>query len=164
MTQFEKENNFDVAFSDDIVQNLFSKDSSYTAVYNAEVKSFYQSIRNQVLDTVLVKDALSLMTERQTNYFNGKFSNLKQIDNFFLTMEGLGQYSMYLWFTNCKGGNIEKSTAIKGVRRGGRWWSQDEGFALFLILGKLTEPHKWAVNMFGNRTEDVVNLIGKQLQ
>ena len=163
MTQFEKENNFDVNFSDDIVQNLFSKDSSYTAVYNAEVKSFYQSIRNQLIDTVLVKDALSSMTERQNNYFNGKFSNLKQIDNFFLTMEGLGQYSMYLWLTNSSGGNIEKDMAVKGVRRGGKWWSQEEGFALFLILDRLSKPNIWVKNMFGHTTENVVDLIVKFL-
>ena len=163
MTQFEKGNNFDVNFSDDIVQNLFSKDSSYSTLYNGEVRSFYQSLQNQEIDTILVRDALRIMTKRQGEYFKEKFTSLKEIDNFFLTMEGLGQYSMYLWLSNSKGGNIERSTAIKGVRRGGRWWSQDEGFALFLILDKLSRPNIWVKNMFGHTTENVVDLIVKFL-
>lgn len=163
MTLFEKKNNFDVEFSDDIVQNIFSKDSSYTELYKVEAKSFFESVRNQIVDKVLVKDALRLMTQRQGEYFKGRFSSLKEIDKFFLTMEGLGQYSMYLWLTNPRGGNIEKNMAIKGVRRGGKWWSQDEGFALFLIVDKLSKPNSWASKMFGYKTENVVDLINKFL-
>ena len=163
MTIFEKQHDFGVEFSDDIVQHIFSKDSSYLTLYNAEVKRFYQSLQSIPIDTILIKDALQLMTQRQTEFFEGEFTGLKEIDNFFLTMEGLGQYSMYLWLSNAKGANIEKSAAIKGVRRGGRWWSQDEGFALFLILDKLTKPETWAKDMFGYKTENVIDLIGSHL-
>ena len=78
-------------------------------------------------------------------------------------MEGLGQYSMFLWLTHPKGGNIERETAIMGVRRGGKWWSQDEGFALFLILDNLTPPENWVRDMFGDKTESVINLIDNYL-
>ena len=104
------------------------------------------------------------MKQRQSEYFKGQYFSLKEIDNFFLTMEGLGQYSMYLWLTHPKGGNINKKAAIEGVRRGGKWWSQDEGLALFLILGNLSSPQTWAKEMFGNKTENVVLLISKPLE
>ncbi len=84
-----------------------------------------------------------------------------QIDNFFLTMEGLGQYSMYLWLTHPKGGNIKKEIAIAGVRRNKKSWSQDEGFVLFLILDKLTKPSVWIKNMFGEKTKNVTSLIDR---
>lgn len=128
-----------------------------------EVKSFFQSVNNQFVDKFLIKDALRLMTQRREEYFKGRFSSLKEIDKLFLTMEGLGQYSMYLWLINPNGGNIEKSIAIQGVRRGGKWWSQDEGFVLFLIVDKLSKPSTWASNMFGCNTENVVDLIEKFL-
>ena len=163
MTIFEKQHDFGVPFSDDIVQHIFSKDSSYFKLYDAEVKRFYQLLQNSTIDTILVKDALQVMTQRQAEYFKGQFLSVKEIDNFFLTMEGLGQYSMYLWLTNAKGGNIKKSEAIKGVRRGGKWWSQDEGFALFLILDKLSKSKTWAKDMFGYKTESVIDLISKLL-
>ena len=103
------------------------------------------------------------MSHRHIEYFKGQFLSLKEIDVFFLTMEGLGQYSMYLWLTHPKGGNLKKDIVINGVRRGGKWWSQDEGFALFLILDKLSKPDTWAKNMFGHKTESVIDLIGKHL-
>lgn len=158
---FEKANDFGLEFNDDIVQNLFDKDSIYLKSYKNEIDLLYGSIQNNILDKKYLKEGLTIMKQRQEKYFIGEYTNLNQIDNFFLTMEGLGQYSMYLWLTNPKGGNIKKEIAIKGVRRGGKWWSQDEGFALFLILDKLNNPKNWAKNMFGDKTENIVELIDK---
>jgi len=76
-------------------------------------------------------------------------------------MEGLGQYSMFLWLVHPQGGNISRTKAIVGVRRGRNWWSQDEGFALFLILDRLTQPKSWIKNMFSYKTESVMSLIYK---
>jgi hypothetical protein len=164
MTYFEQQNNFGVEFSDDVVQNVFGKDSTYLSLYKQEIETFYQSIQNQPLDTSSVKEGLRLLNQRQSEFFKGQYSNLKDIDNFFLTMEGLGQYSMYLWLVHPKGAHIKNSIAIEGVRRKGRWWSQDEGFALFLILSKLAAPQTWVKDMFGNETESVVDLINNHLQ
>ena len=163
ITEYEQQNNFGVEFNDDIVQNIFDKDSSYLKLYNNESELFYSSIKNNQLDRKILNEGLTIVRQRQKEYFNGEFKNLNQIDNFFLTMEGLGQYSMYLWLINPKGGNIKTEIAIAGVRRGKKWWSQDQGFALFLILDKLTEPKNWAKDMFGNKTESIIGLIDKFL-
>ena len=159
LTAFEKENNYDIEFSDDIVQNIFAKDTTYLKFYKKEVEFFYGLLKNNALEKDSVKESLSLMKQRQNMYFKGKYENLNEIDNFFLTMEGLGQYSMFLWLVHPKGGDIKREIAIEGVRRGGKWWSQDEGFALFLILDKLTIPKSWARDMFGDKTESVTVLI-----
>jgi hypothetical protein len=42
-------------------------------------------------------------------------------------------------------------------------WSQDEGFALFLILDKLTLPETWVKDMFGYKTKSIVDLIIRKL-
>jgi len=102
--------------------------------YKKEIEIFYGSTKTDVLEKSAVKEGLSFMKQRQHTYFKGRYENLHEIDNFFLTMEGLGQYSMFLWLKHPKGGNIKREIAIEGVRRGGKWWSQDEGFALFLIF------------------------------
>jgi hypothetical protein len=49
------------------------------------------------------------------------------------------------------------------VRRGGKWWSQDEGFALFLILDKLSAPENWASNMFGDKSIETVTFLIKRI-
>jgi hypothetical protein len=161
ITEFEKFNDFGVEFNDDIVQNIFEKDSTYLKCYKNEIDLLYRSIKSNSINKQSVKKGLALMKQRQEKYFKGDYKNLNQIEDFFLTMEGLGQYSMYLWLINPNGGNVNKEIAIQGVRRGGKWWSQDEGFALFLILDKLNNPKNWAKNMFGSKTENIVEMINK---
>lgn len=163
MTAFEKARDYEVEFSDDIVQNLFGKDTNYTTIYNNEVDCFYNATLPKKLDKTLVRKGLANLNERQKAYFKDNYSGLDEIDTFFLTMEGLGQYSMYLWMINPKGGNIEKNLAITGVRRNKKWWSQDEGFVLFLVLEKMSKPKNWAKDMFGNQTINVLTLIENKL-
>ena len=161
ITAFEKQNNYGVEFSDDIVQDIFAKDTTYLKYYKKEIEFFYRSTKNNALEKSAVNEGLSLMKQRQNEYFKGKYENLNEIDNFFLTMEGLGQYSMFLWLKHPKGGNKKREIAIEGVRRGGKWWSQDEGFALFLILDKLTQSKNWAKDMFGDKTESIIALFDR---
>lgn len=161
ITEYEQANTFGDSFNDDIVQNIFENDSAYLKLFKREVDLFYNSTWKNKLDTSSVKQGFRYMNERQMQYFTAKFNSLIQIDNFFLTMEGLGQYSMFLWLQHLKGGNIQREIAIEGVRRGRKSWSQDEGFALFLILDKLAKPEHWAEKMFGNDCEDITNLIAK---
>ena len=156
---YEKTTHFEVPFSDDIVQHLFGKNETYINLFKEEVSFLYSSVKEEKLDQALVNKALEAMQNRQQIFFKDKFVALKEIDRFFLTMEGLGQYTMYLWLIHPKGGNIALPEAIAGVRRGSKWWSQDEGFGLFLVLGRLTAPSTWAKSLFGDRTEDIVSLI-----
>lgn len=61
--------------------------------------------------------------------------------------------------THPKDGNLNKEVAIEEVRRHKNWWSQDEGFALFLVLDNISKSKKWAKEMFGNNTVSVTSLI-----
>jgi hypothetical protein len=159
ITLYEQENTFGDDFNDDIVQNIFQDNSSYVKIYNQEVSLLYSAIQNNSLDKPFLNKAIELMKRRQKEYFKGEYKELSTIDNFFLTMEGLGQYSMYLWLIHPQGGNIKKEIAIIGVRRGGKWWSQEEGLALFLVLDNVSKSKKWAKEMFGNKTISVTALI-----
>lgn len=164
MTAFEQHTNFGVEFSDDIIQHLFEKDSAYTAMYQQEAKQFYTAVKSSKLDTAVLRQALNLMQTRQQTYFTGRYDSLQKIDDFFLTMEGLGQYSMYLWLVHPKGANIAPVLAIEGVRRKRKWWSQDEGLVLFLILEKIAKNRDWAKEMFGTKTTTVTSLIRQHIK
>lgn len=163
MTDYEHQSKLDVEFSDDIIQAIFSKDSSYLTYYNKEADLFYQSVKDKKLNKTVLSKGLSIFKERQSLYFKDKYKDLGDIDNLFLTMEGLGQYSMFLWLTHPRGGNIKSELAINGVRRGGKWWSQDEGFVLFLILERFSPPRNWGKGLFGSETETVIDLISSNL-
>ena len=99
ITYFEQENDFGVQFTDDIIQDVFGKDSMYSRLYDTETDFLYNSIANNKLNRQQLDKGLSIMQKRQKTHFNDKYENLDALDNFFLTMEGLGQYSMFLWLT-----------------------------------------------------------------
>jgi hypothetical protein len=105
---------------------------------------------------------LKLLKTRQSKYLKPEKEVLIEMDDIFLTMEGLGQYMIVAWLTLPEGGNIPLDIAVTAARRGKKWWSQDEGLALFLILKRLTEPD-WANNMFGNDPGTIIELLEKEL-
>lgn len=160
----EREHQFDVEFTDDIIQHLFSNDSVYVQHYQQEVASFYASVKDDALDSSVLNKAISLFEQRHKYHLQKVGQHLLSIDELFLTMEGMGQYSMLLWLTHPQGGNLHNTQAIAGVRRGGKWWSQDEGLALFLVLDQLSETKEWAKDMFGTETQSVMQLIRKLMK
>jgi len=166
MTEYEKNNHFGIDFSDDIVQNLFDKDSSYTKLYIHELNTFYEASKenNTRIKDSLIKVGIGVLQKRHNKFFTGKYESLKKIDEFFLTMEGLGQFTMYCWLINPKGANLSVRTAVQGVRRNKKRWSQDEGFALFLILEQLSGSKNWSKRMFGNETDSVIKLINQKIK
>ena len=165
ITELENANDFGIEFSDDIVQHLFGKDSMYTALFTNENNLLYEAVnvKDSIVKDSLIRTGLDAFRSRHHKYFTAKYESLKNIDEFFLTMEGLGQFTMYAWLTHKDGANLPPHTAIDGVRRGKKWWSQEEGFALFLLLAQFSDPGKWAKQLFGDNTESVVNLINQRL-
>jgi hypothetical protein len=165
ITELEKTNQFGKEFSDDIVQHLFDKDSLYTAVFAKELNIFYEAVteKDSIGKISLTKTGIDALQSRHNKFFVEKYESLKEIDEFFLTMEGLGQFTMYAWLTHKNGANLSPDIAIRGVRRGKKWWSQEEGFALFLLLAQFAEPGSWAKQLFGNTTESVLNLLESNL-
>lgn len=166
ISEFEKNNRFETDVSDNIVQDLFGKDSAYIDLYAKEVRAFYDAAneKNKAARDSLIKNGINLLRKRHSVFFTEKYENLKQIDECFLTMEGVGQFTMYKWLTHKRGANLPTEIAVKGVRRGGKQWSQDEGLTLFLILENFSKPKNWAGKMFGTETHSVIDLIEQELR
>ena len=78
-------------------------------------------------------------------------------------MEGIGQYIAVAWLTHPAGGNLEIKKAVKGIRRGGKWWSQDESLAMFLVYTKISNP-ELGKEMFGDNLNMINLLLEKQVE
>lgn len=165
MTAYEQEKIFEkMNFSDDIIQDFFEKDSVYNAAFRKEVELFYAAAAVKGKKRVsAVRQAMKMLESRQKKYFTGEKELLKQVDDFFLTMEGAGQYTMYAWLIHSAGGNLPAKDAVTGIRRGKKWWSQEEGLALFRVLELFSKPTDWAQLMFGTKRVSVVELINSAL-
>ena len=82
----------------------------------------------------LVRKALAIVRERHEKFFNGSNAVYQEIESLFLTMEGIGQWTAYR-LTKARGQlGASDADAMNLVREDRRYWSQDEGLALFLLI------------------------------
>ena len=124
-------------FSDDSLQKHFQADPAYVAVIEKEMSLLFKSAAepDPVAARKLAGEALALMDARQRRWFVGDDAYWKHYDDLFLTMEGFGQWVAYAWLADPGGGQMEAGAA-RDRMAGTRWWSQEEGLALFLVIDR----------------------------
>ena len=149
-----------LTLNDDVVQDNFSEDSQYEQVFREEVARLYEAAFAKETDSVeqLATEGLTMLKERQKKYFVGEKKVLRELDDVFLSMEGIGQYAMVAWLIHPKGGNVSPEAAVKEARRKRQWWVQEEGLALVLILNRISNPD-WSTDMFGHEQNDILQLL-----
>jgi hypothetical protein len=125
--------------NDDFLQRQFADRPGYRSAYEAERDALFAAAAAPDLAAArgLAAHALHLMRERRKRWLSGEDAHFAAFDDVFLTMEGSSQWLIYRYFVSPEGGGFEPAVALAETRRGGRWWSQDEGLALFLVLDRL---------------------------
>lgn len=163
VSKYEKTNSFETELSDNIVQDIFGKNNFYVELFKKENDTFFTAFkaREKSAKDSLTRNGLELFKARQKQFFTGNRQVFSELDDLFLTMEGIGQFAMYAWMIHPEGGNIAADKAIADVRRGGKFWSQEEGFILFLLLDSYAKPEKWAKDFFGTKPVNVTDLLRK---
>jgi hypothetical protein len=161
--------------TDDIVQERFGEDRGYVAAYTEERAKLFAAAAaaDDATARKLAAEALNLMRDRREGWFDGDNTGFIALDDVFLTMEGMGQLMIYRYFRSPEGGGMDAAAALKSVRRGGKWWSQDEGLALMLVVDRLLpdwqarafrEPDWRADNLLaaavGDQSEPAAGSIG----
>jgi hypothetical protein len=124
--------------SDDALQDKFSKDPAYAAAWRAENDRFYSALLdpNPVIARRQFRQALAMMAERRRRFLSGPNRAWADADRLFLAMEGMGQWLIYRWINRATPNAAPTATTLEPVRRGGKWWTQEEGLALFLLLDR----------------------------
>lgn len=137
-------------FNDDSLQDHFKSDPAYVAVYEKEAALLYEAAAepDAVKARHLAKQALDLMEARQKRWFTGTDAMWKPYDDLFLTMEGFGQWTAYAWLSDPKGVGMTTDAAREKMRGKRRWWSQEEGLGLFLVIDRFVP--NWAEQAFGS--------------
>jgi hypothetical protein len=165
ITEYERSHRFDFPVGDDMIQAYFAGDSSYVQQLREEVDLFYRAALSPDESEMkrLANQGMRMLKERQNQYLMGKNEVLGEMDNVFLTMEGMGQYLMATYLQRPEGGTVPKATAIQATRRGKHWWSQEEGLALVLLYERLAPNPDWTV-LFSGNPPDIVTLIEAKLK
>ncbi|HET7218843.1 MAG TPA: hypothetical protein VFJ02_12395, partial [Vicinamibacterales bacterium] len=87
---------------------------------------------------------LTMVRDRHARYFTGANAAYAEIESLFLTLEGVGQWAAYRLSKARAAGN--EAEALRLVRDNRRYWSQDEGLALFLLIDALVPG--WQTRIF----------------
>ena len=165
LDDFENSYDLDASLTDDMIQFIYKNDTSYVKVIEKEIEVFYNAyLTPNIQDAIaLAKEGIIYYNHRQEKFFQNELTVYKQLDDFFLTMEGIGQYVSFVWLTHPSGGGIDKITALEGIRRDKSWWSQDEGLALFLLYTRITTPDL-KNEMFADETQSIIHLLSREVE
>jgi hypothetical protein len=146
-------------FNDDSIQVHFKSDPAYSASIAQETDLLYRagSEPDGARARALARQALALIDSRQKRWFVGGDAKFKPYDDLFLTMEGFGQWSAYAWLSDPKGGVMTQAAAQAKMRGSRKWWSQEEGLALFLVIDRFVPG--WAQRAFGNPPAMGIDLL-----
>ena len=147
--------------SDDSLQAAFKDNPAYVKDYERERDLLFAAAAAPTRPEArrLAGEALAAMRARRARWFTGTAEQWAPLDEIFLTMEGLGQWAIYSWVTDRRGGGLAREAALEEVRRGGRWWSQDQGLALFLTIDRLVPG--WQKRAFAPKPETAEALLAR---
>ena len=152
----EQRSGLPAGFNDDIVQQRFAEREGFRASYERERDLLYEAAaaRDPARRRQLAAAALAAMRERRGRYFTGADAVYADIEDLFLGMEGVASWAAY---RAAIGEGLNEAEAVAFIRRGGRFWSQDEGLALFLVFDVLLPD--WRARMFGETLPSVADTL-----
>jgi hypothetical protein len=135
-------------FGDDMMQDFYEKDAAYAKAFKNETDLFYAACAetDKTKQKVMALNAISVLEKRQKGILDKDKKDLAEIDNYWLTLEGLGQYSTYAWLIHPKGGNLTHKKALDVLKT--RFWSQEEGFPICYLLAKYGGTETWWASFF----------------
>ena len=145
--------------SDDALQAHFKGNAAYVADFTRERDLFLSAaIATSPAETKrLAREGLAAWRARRAKWFTGDDAKWAEIDDLFVAMEGLGQWTAYAWLADPKGANVPRDMALTEMRRGGKWWTQDEGLAMFLAIDRLVP--RWQQRLFEARPPSLESIL-----
>lgn len=134
--------------NDDVIQARFQKEQGFARLIDRERELLYKAAgaSDKSRRAHLVRKALAVVRERHEKFFKDGNAVYQEIESLFLTMEGIGQWTAYR-LTKARGQlGASDADAMNLVREDRRYWSQDEGLALFLVIDAMVP--NWQARMF----------------
>jgi hypothetical protein len=155
---------FDFELDDDAVQNRFGADSVYVKAYLEELDLLYKAADAPTDGEAraIAQQALEMIHARHTRYFTGENAVFSTLDNVWLSMEGAAQWSAYAWLSHPKGAGMSRADAVAKMLGRRRWWAQDEGLVLFLVIDRLMP--EWPTLVFGEKSMGGIDLLERAVK
>jgi hypothetical protein len=144
--------------TDDVIQERFAANAAFAASVNRERELLFAAASepDEAKARAQAGETVALIRARRAQWLTGETAVYGELEDLFLTMEGAGQYAAYAWLAHPDGGASPRDQAVTAIRRGGKWWSQDLGLAIYLTLerfhpgwtkGTFTAPARTAISL-----------------
>lgn len=148
-------------FDDDIIQNTFAKNAEFRKTFESEHNLLYKAVGEKDLrrKRELAKAAFEMIKTRRDQFFINENAVYAEIEEIFLTMEGAANWAA---FQSAIDQGLSEADALKLIRRGGKYWSQDEGLVLFLVIDSLFP--KWQKKAFSKSQTSVIELLAEAVK
>lgn len=133
-----------LSLDDDVIQNTFGGNADARAAFEAERDVFFEAAASSSREPrrALIRKGLELSRARRARYFTGENRYYQELEDIFLSMEGAGQWASYVFARRSR----SPADAVAFVRDNKKYWSQEEGLALFLLLD--LEVPRWQATIF----------------
>lgn len=148
-------------FNDDSIQERFEGNADFAGSIRRETDLLFAAAdaRDDSEARRLAREARTLRLARQQRWFTGKDAYLTEAEDVWLTMEGSAQWAAYKWAIDPNGGAVPPE---RTQFRTGKWWSQVQGFALFMVLDRLVGD-RWKRHAFGDGAKTGLQMLDEAL-
>lgn len=146
----------DEDIGDDIVQERFKDNTEFKASVERERDILLAGFAgDDTAARAAAREALDLLHARQARWYTGENAPLAELEDLFLTLEGMGQFAGYSWLVHPDGGARSSVDAVAQMRT--RWWSQEEGMAIMLVVSRLVPD--WRARAFADKPATALELL-----
>lgn len=146
---------------DDMLQDYYSSDEQYKKYFSKEMDCFKKAAfatSKSVRDKKTI-EALKMMNNRQLSCLKNDNRDISKLDDFFLTFEGVGQFTAFLWLIDKNGGNMTETAARKVLAT--IWWSQEEGLDIMILLSRFISTKLIGQYMFHDQFQTSISFVKK---
>ena len=146
---------------DDIIQNKFAANTEFSTMFEAEKALLYRAAnaRTKGEKRASARMALIDVVQRRSRFLRGENSVFGELEDVFLTMEGAANWAAY---QSLIAGGMAEADAQAAIRRGGKYWSQDEGLALFLVIDALLPG--WQRRAFADKNATAFEMLADAVE
>lgn len=149
--------------NDDIVQQQFDSVPGFRQSIEQERDLLFEAATapDDASRRRLARRALTLAEARRGRHFIGENAVYAELEDLFLLMEGVGSWAAYrVALAHAPPGSTWE--AVIGTLRPGRYWSQEMGLAVFLVLDTLLP--EWRSRVFALEPPSVFELLHEAVQ
>lgn len=152
----EKNRLNDDEVSDDMIQHRFADNSAFSDSVDQERKLLFDAANtdDRTQARALVSRAVGMIRQRHAKWLSGENAHLAELEDIFFYMEGAANWAAYQALLDQ---GMTPEQALPVLRRGGRWWTQDEGLAIFLAIDHLLPG--WQARAMSGSPGSVLDLL-----